>query len=392
MSGVVIALQARTGSTRLPGKVVRPLLGRPMLEYQLERLRGLDLPVVVATSDLDRDDEIAELASRAGVACVRGSESDVLSRFGAVLDSTGADTLVRLTGDCPFTDPAVVAAAVERHRTAGADYTSNVRPRTYPHGLDVEVVRATSLREAIAEADDPREREHVMPFLYRRPDRYVLVALVTEPAYGDRHWTVDTADDFARVEALAEQFAPRVDAGWEELLAAAPDEPTASRSGLRLRPATVADDEFILALRNDDDAVRWSTTAAGVTEADHHPWFRARLADPACRLRVVEVDGEPAGQVRVDVEDVATGVVSVAVTPKHRGRGIAHDALRALQADLAGDVQLDRLVAVVHVDHAVSRRVFESVGFVTLSDRPHDGDFVSYEWTQAPSPERRKTG
>ncbi|MGZ4714899.1 MAG: GNAT family N-acetyltransferase [Acidimicrobiia bacterium] len=388
----VIALQARMGSTRLPGKVLRPLLGRPMLQYQLERLRVRPEPIVVATSDLERDDPVADLAATLGVDCVRGSEADVLARFGAVLDRTGATTVVRLTGDCPFTDPAVVGLVLDRHRVKGADYTSNVHPRTFPQGLDVEVAEAEALRIAIDEARAPAEREHVMPFLYRRPDRFGLAAVTSGEPLGHLRWVVDTTADFERAEVIAASFAPRVDQTWREILAVpGAAGPAPDRSGVRLRSATIADRDLLLALRNDADAVRWSTTAAGVTTEEHDAWLAVRLQDPACRLWIVELDGRPVGQLRVDVVDVATGVVSIAVDPAARGRGVAAAALHVLQDVVRGDVQIDRLRAVVHAGNEPSRRVFAGAGFTTVRGVAAPGGFEVHEWAQAPGPERRES-
>ena len=113
---ITIVVQARMGSTRLPGKVLRDLAGRPMLQLQLERLGRLDVgPILVATSTRERDDPVVELAQSIGVACVRGSETDVLSRFVAAAAAFPTDHIVRLTADCPLIDPTLVAAVVDHH-------------------------------------------------------------------------------------------------------------------------------------------------------------------------------------------------------------------------------------------------------------------------------------
>ena len=152
-------IQARMGSTRLPGKVLADLGGRPMLAFMLARVaplvgRGVE-EVVVATSDGAIDEPVAEVARAAGVAAVRGSEHDVLGRYLLALEDHPADTVVRLTADCPLTDPALVSEVLALHRRAGADYTSNTLIRTFPDGLDVEVMAAAALRTAAAEARRP---------------------------------------------------------------------------------------------------------------------------------------------------------------------------------------------------------------------------------------------
>lgn len=217
----VVVLQARMGSSRLPGKVLMELAGQPMLMLMLDRLRRLDLPVVVATSTLERDDPVAEAAEAAGYAVARGSEHDVLERFIEAVSHTESDHVVRLTADCPLIDPALVLAAVELAMATGADYVSNSLVRTYPDGLDVEVLTRAALEDAAVEADLPDEREHVTPFVYRRPNRFTLAALADERCLGSERWTVDTAEDLARLRSIVADLDDPVSASWLDVLDAA---------------------------------------------------------------------------------------------------------------------------------------------------------------------------
>jgi spore coat polysaccharide biosynthesis protein SpsF len=239
----LVVVQARMGSTRLPGKVLRDLGGRPVLVLLLERLLAgaLDADVVVATSDLGGDDPVVATARAAGVDVVRGPEQDVLARFTLCLDRHPADAVVRITADCPLTDPALVAEAVDLHRRTGADYTSNTLVRTYPDGLDVEVLRADALRAADAEATDAVEREHVTPFVYRRPERFQLRALRQPNPLGDERWTLDTADDLADLDDVVGRLRDPVGAGWQEILAVIGRRRPPSDGALWLRPLDTAD-------------------------------------------------------------------------------------------------------------------------------------------------------
>ena len=362
----------------MPGKVLMPLGGRPMLAYQLDRLRGvLPFSIVVATSTLERDDPVATLATDAGVECVRGSETDVLARFGAVLDAHAPETLIRLTADCPLTDAALVIDVLAAHQARGDDYTSNVLPRTFPCGLDVEVIGSHALRIAIAEAIDPGEREHVMPFVYRRPSRFRLGNVVSGLDLGHARWVVDTPDDLANVRAIVDHFAPRDDFAWREVLDAFPVTPV-GRIGIALRRAIADDGAFLLELRNDPDAVRGSMTGRAVTPEEHRAWLAARLDSPGTRLWIVQDDRVDVGQLRVDVDD-GVGTVSIAIAADHRGRGLARGALSALQRSLHGDMQITRLHAELHRENIASRRVFERAGFTTLGET---GEFVACEWLQ----------
>lgn len=215
-------VQARMGSTRLPGKVLADLGGRPVLQLMLERLARAHVDhLVVATSDLPGDDPVADLAGRLGVDVVRGPEADVLARFLVALDRFPADDVVRLTADCPLADPLIVDSAIGLHRRTGGDYTSNTLERTFPDGLDVEVVRSEALRQAGAEAVDPAEREHVTPFVYRRPSRFALASLEADERLGHERWTLDTPDDLARLREIVARLDDPVCAGWHDVLVVA---------------------------------------------------------------------------------------------------------------------------------------------------------------------------
>lgn len=193
-------------STRLPGKVLHPLAGAPMVLRQIERVRRcrrIDR-LVVATSVHSSDDVLAEALTTAGVAAHRGDLDDVLSRYLSALDAFGpAEHVVRLTGDCPLADWTLIDAVIARHLESGADYTANTwGRRTFPKGLDVDVVRSGVLREAGAEASAPYEREHVLPFVYGRPERYRLEGLTQDADEGDVRWTVDVPEDLSFVTAV----------------------------------------------------------------------------------------------------------------------------------------------------------------------------------------------
>lgn len=215
---VAVVLQARTGSTRLPGKVLAELGGTTMLGFLLDRLAPLPWPVVVATSDLDQDDAVATVAADHRVRVVRGPEQDVLARYRIALDETGAEVIVRLTADCPLLDPALVEEVVAAQADTDADYASNTIVRCFPDGLDAEAITADALRVADAEATDPEDREHVTPFVWRRPNRFAVTQVVTAPPRGLERWTVDTPDDLARVREVV-AACPLGTTAWRELLA-----------------------------------------------------------------------------------------------------------------------------------------------------------------------------
>lgn len=209
---VLAILQARVSSSRLPNKVLAPLLGDAMLARQIERLRRAETidRLVVATSDHASDDPLAELSTRLGVACHRGSLDDVLGRFAGAYAAFGPATHVaRLTGDCPLADPAVIDRVVRHHIACGADYTTNAVQPTWPDGLDVEVMRATVLQRTFVEARLPSEREHVTPYIYKHPEWFRVEHVRGERDLSSLRWTVDEPADLAFVTEVYAALYPQ---------------------------------------------------------------------------------------------------------------------------------------------------------------------------------------
>ncbi|RAK51407.1 cytidylyltransferase domain-containing protein [Phenylobacterium deserti] len=208
---ILAVLQARLSSTRLPGKVLMPLAGAPMVLRQIERIRRarrID-QLLVATSVEASDDRLAVTLAGAGVEVFRGPLDDVLARFIGALQAYPAEHVVRLTADCPLADPEVIDATIAHHLRTGADYTNNRDDaRAYPKGQDVEVITAAALRRAAAEATSPEEREHVTWGPRHAPDRYRLAHLAPETDQGQVRWTVDTPEDFAFVREVYEALYP----------------------------------------------------------------------------------------------------------------------------------------------------------------------------------------
>lgn len=228
---IVAVIQARMTSTRLPGKVLAEIGGRPALQLMLERLsacRRLDR-IVVATTVNATDDAVVALCRQLGVASFRGDETDVLSRMLAAADAQGAESIVRLTADCPIIDPAVVDEVVALFHAGDYDYASNARLRTYPDGLDVEVMRRAALARANVEARHPSLREHVTPYINgRRPEwgcgRFRLGDLCFAADFSHVRWTLDRADDLERLRRLVARLPAGF--GWMQALSAATREPS----------------------------------------------------------------------------------------------------------------------------------------------------------------------
>jgi spore coat polysaccharide biosynthesis protein SpsF len=210
---IAIVVQARMSSTSLPGKVLLTVGGRSLLSYQLERLRQVRHAdrIVVATTVNAADDPIVEACEREAVQVTRGPELDVLRRYRLACAEVDASHVVRVTSDCPLIDPEVVDEVIAALEPAAAtvDYASNMLEPSYPYGMAAEAFTARALAEADTESCDAAEREHVTPFLYRRPQRYRLRSVRLAQNLTGHRWTVDTADDFELVRRILEALYPR---------------------------------------------------------------------------------------------------------------------------------------------------------------------------------------
>jgi spore coat polysaccharide biosynthesis protein SpsF len=207
---VLAILQARTTSSRLPGKVLKPILGVPMLARQIERVRRcreIDR-LVIATSDQSSDDSVRELCDHQAVTCFRGSLNDVLDRYYRAAKPYAPQYVVRLTGDCPLSDPELIDAAIRMCRDGRFDYVTNALNDGYPQGLDVEVMRFECLQQAQQEARLPWQREHVTPFINRQPERFNIGHLRSATDLSTLRLTVDEPADFELITLIYEALYP----------------------------------------------------------------------------------------------------------------------------------------------------------------------------------------
>ena len=226
---VVAIIQARMSSTRLPDKVLLDLAGEPMLARCLNRTshaQTLD-EVVVATTVQPADEAIVHLCAERGWPCFRGSEEDVLDRYYRAAVTHQADVVVRITSDCPLIEPEIVDRVVQEFLDLqpGVDYACNVLPRrTFPRGLDTEVMRFDVLEQACREDDNPAWREHVTPYIQRNPDLFRIHGVMNEVDYSHMRWTVDTPEDLAFVRRIYEHFG-HDRFSWREVLAVLEEHP-----------------------------------------------------------------------------------------------------------------------------------------------------------------------
>jgi len=220
---IAAIVQARMGSTRLPGKTLADIAGRPMLAWLVERARripGVER-VIVATTERPADQAILRFAADHGVPAYAGSEDDVLDRFYQTARRHGIAVVVRVTPDCPLLDPAVSGAVLAcfLEGRGAIDYASNTQPPTFPDGLDTEVFSSAALERAWREARLTSEREHVTPYIWKQPDTFRVANVTHEPNLSALRWTVDTAADLEFVRAVYGRLAASAEtAGMDDVL------------------------------------------------------------------------------------------------------------------------------------------------------------------------------
>lgn len=205
---VLAVIQARMGSTRLPGKVLADIAGMPMLWHVINRLEPSELieKVVVATSKDTKDDAIEEFCKKYNFEFFRGSEEDVLDRYYKTAAFYNADIIVRITSDCPLIDYRVVDKVIKAFIENKVGAASNTAERTFPRGLDTEVISFGALKKCWEETKNPYQREHVTPYIYEKPDLFGLFSFKNDVDLSYLRWTVDEKDDMEFVKKVYEKL------------------------------------------------------------------------------------------------------------------------------------------------------------------------------------------
>lgn len=237
-TGAVV--QARMGSTRLPGKVMRQIAGRPMIDWVVDR--AMRIPsverVVVATSKKSTEAPLVEHCRRRKIPVYRGPEEDVLARYVGAAESFDIDTVVRCTSDCPLLMPEVSQRVIDRYLNAECDYASNTLERTYPRGLDTEVIALEMLALVEREATVPDDREHVTPYVCRHTDRFNLCSVVSNMDRSDLRWTVDEEADLNLVRRVYKLLSEPM-ASYKKVLALFDEYPELAEINSEVRQTSV---------------------------------------------------------------------------------------------------------------------------------------------------------
>jgi spore coat polysaccharide biosynthesis protein SpsF len=211
---IAATIEARMTSSRLPGKVLVPVLGKPMLGRLIERLQSVPLlsEIVLATTTNPNDDVLEEFARNEGVALFRGSENDVMTRVIGAAESVGADVVVEITGDCPIIDPDIVSQTIQMFLSnPKANYVSNAHIRSYPDGMDVQVFSLNTLKKSAILTSDPLDHEHVTLHIRNHPELFPAVHLVAPPSlfWPELGLTLDEQADFVLLEKIINKLEPQ---------------------------------------------------------------------------------------------------------------------------------------------------------------------------------------
>jgi spore coat polysaccharide biosynthesis protein SpsF (cytidylyltransferase family) len=216
---IVAIVQARMGSTRLPGKVMKKVCGKPLIEILLYRLslsKKIDR-VILATSENKENDILSDTVEKLGFDVFRGSEDDVLDRYYQAAKLYSPKTVLRITGDCPLIDAAVIDAVIEKYQQNDVDYASNTLPPTFPDGLDLSVFSFRSLQIAWEQATSSHDREHVTQFI-RFNDQFKRINFSNKEDLSRERWTVDEPADLKVISKIIEYFSPRLNFTWLDVL------------------------------------------------------------------------------------------------------------------------------------------------------------------------------
>lgn len=234
---IVAIVQARMGSSRLPGKVMRNICGRTMIARVVRRATRSELidQIVVATTTKTSDDPIVAECDRLNVPVFRGDEQDVLDRYYQAAMAYNAEAIVRITSDCPLIEPKVVDRVIQALLNEHPDYASNSIKHTYPRGLDAEVMTMEALIRAWQKATEPYQRIHVTPYIYQNPDQFKLFSVMYEADYSYYRWTVDTQEDLDFVRAVYSRLGNMDTFTWKDVLAILEKEPVLTEINRHIR-------------------------------------------------------------------------------------------------------------------------------------------------------------
>ena len=391
---IAAIIQARITSTRLPGKVLMDIEGKPMLWHVINRLKLSKKinEIILAIPNTKENDILEKFAKDNKVKYFKGSEEDVLSRYYEAAKEFKSDIVVRITSDCPLIDPQVVDLVIEKHLNSGADYTSNVLQRTFPRGLDIEVFNFKVLEKTQKEARKNYQREHVTPYIYEHPEIFELQHIEAKGKLRrpELRLTVDTKEDLKLIrEIYRHLYKLRKIFYTEEIIDLfnnhqelikinekvrqknwANEIMRSSNISIRIRKANFSDVEFLWYLRNQPDVYRYFKKPKRVSWEEHIKWIvPIILRMHKKNIFIIENDSLPIGQIRFDYDKEKRAQMSISLLKEFRGKGIATQSFKKAIKILKKEKKIRTFFAEVHKDNTFSQKFFENLNFKLTSKK-----------------------
>lgn len=387
---VVCIVQARVGSTRLPGKVLKKICGKTVLEHDIDRLKRIKNidEIIIATTTLEKDNAIVKECQRLGVKCFRGSEEDVLSRYYYAAKENNADVVVRVTSDCPLIDPEVSEKIIQYYldNKDKYDYVSNTIERTYPRGLDTEVFSFSALEKAFNEAISKRDKEHVTPYIWDNANVFRLAQYKNIKDYSNLRWTLDTEEDYRLISSIYEKFRNKKYFSMHEILKFLEGNPKIKEINKNVEQKKI-DDNLCLILANeshcdliyewvnDDEVRKNSFNNNKITYEEHVKWYFNKLKDFNCYMYLLTKSDKNIGIVRIEKKE-NENLISYSIAKEYRGKGYGYKLLSRVEKELMKKYKDIVLTSYVKKENISSINIFKKLNYKIVKN---DYDKIVFE-------------
>lgn len=385
---IAIIIQARLAAKRLPGKVLKKINGKPLLEILISRLRYCKTVknIIIATTENPKDKKIVALAKKLKIPVFWGSENDVLDRYYRAASKFKAKDIVRITGDCPLIDPAIIdkVVSVYKKNKKDIDYVSNVHPPTFPDGMDVEVFSFEALRKSWKKATLRSEREHVTSYIVNHPKIFRTKNVSYKKNFSNLRLTIDNKEDLILAKNLFNILKNNKRFGLEDILNIWRTNPNiffinqhyrrnegyiksleTDLNNLNIRKATYKDLKFIFDLRNEEMVRLKSFNNKPICLKEHRQWFKKNLTDNSSIIYIIDIKNLPIAQVRFDFIKEKEAEINIAVIKDFRNKGYGTEVLKKSSNNFLEEFpQIKTIYAFIKPDNKASLRSFEKAGFL----------------------------
>lgn len=378
---VVAIIQARMGSTRLPGKVMLNLCGKTVLGHVIERVKQSKRinEIVIATTTHTRDDCIVDEAKKHSVKFFRGSEDDVLSRYYNAGKEIKADIVVRITSDCPVIDTIIIDKMVGKFlnlfKNNKIDYMSNTLNRTFPRGLDAEIISFLVLEKIFKEAQKQHEREHVTPYIYQNPHKFKLVGFKNEINYSCYRWTLDTPEDLNVITMIYKYLYSEKKVFWlDDIIDFIKTHPEIHDINKHVeqkkldqytfRETTEYDCDLLFEWSNDKLVRENSFNGEKIKYSEHIIWFEEKLKSDDSFMYIFQVDSKDVGLIRLDKIDSNIFSINYSISKDDRGKGYG----TALLGFIRGKYSSNLLIGKVKSSNVASIKAFIKAGYIVKDE------------------------